>query len=472
MEEEKYICYNCVGENYLKLEIEREGEIVTCSYCSSEEFYGYSLTEFADRIDTAFEQHYILSPVSPPENVPYYLQPDWEPEGSPVSIAILDAADVSEEIADDVREILERKHYDHESAIYGQQNQFEEDSVYDEKKINDIEWQEQWAEFEDTLKSRNRYFNKANEILLDSIFEGVDQLGKDSKKPAVRYIGLGTDFTSIYRARVFQSDERLKAALEHPDKELGAPPSEFTGAGRMNAKGISVFYGATNTLTALAEVRPPVGSRVTVARFNLIRKLKVLDLTALELTEVNGSIFDIEYAGLLAKTAFLKKLSQRMTKTIMPDDEHFEYLATQVIADYLASGLGFDGIIFPSAQSKAGLNITLFHHASRGQHLKIVEGAEINAEFFDWDGDETYISYKVHKTLPPEGEKKKNKDMWDLPQLWIESQTDPRPITLSIDLESLTVEHIESMIVKSQSFPVTHFEYQMQEKSGRELLDY
>ena len=51
-------------------------------------------------------------------------------------------------------------------------------------------------------------------------------------------------------------------------------------AGRMNARGISVFYGANDPLVALSEVRPPVGARVAIARFEIIRPIKLLDLTA------------------------------------------------------------------------------------------------------------------------------------------------------------------------------------------------
>jgi hypothetical protein len=66
-----------------------------------------------------------------------------------------------------------------------------------------------------------------------------------------------------------------------PDRHLGSPPSGAAAAGRMNARGISVFYGANDPRVALAEVRPPVGSRVAVARFEIIRPLRLLDLTAL-----------------------------------------------------------------------------------------------------------------------------------------------------------------------------------------------
>ncbi|MFK4535162.1 hypothetical protein ABIA00_003345 [Bradyrhizobium ottawaense] len=50
---------------------------------------------------------------------------------------------------------------------------------------------------------------------------------------------------------------------------------------------------------------------------------------------------------------FLRTLSARITRPVMPDDEHFEYLATQAVADFLAteSSVPIDGIIFPSVQA-------------------------------------------------------------------------------------------------------------------------
>jgi len=60
-----------------------------------------------------------------------------------------------------------------------------------------------------------------------------------------------------------------------PDRDMGAPPSSLPAAGRMNAKGISTFYGATDPQIALAEVRPPVGSQVAIAYFEIIRPLRL-----------------------------------------------------------------------------------------------------------------------------------------------------------------------------------------------------
>lgn len=62
--------------------------------------------------------------------------------------------------------------------------------------------------------------------------------------------------------RVFQARERLLEALERPDLHLGSPPPHRASVGRMNARGTSVFYDATTSAVALAEVRPPVIARL------------------------------------------------------------------------------------------------------------------------------------------------------------------------------------------------------------------
>ncbi len=55
----------------------------------------------------------------------------------------------------------------------------------------------------------------------------------------------------------------------------------------MNAPGISVFYGALDEATCIAEARAPVGSHVVVAKFHLLRPVRLLDFDALTPTSSN-----------------------------------------------------------------------------------------------------------------------------------------------------------------------------------------
>ena len=181
---------------------------------------------------------------------------------------------------------------------------------------------------------------------------------------------------------MFQSVEKLQHAIEYPDVELGPPPARLAAAGRMNAFGISVFYGAVTADTAIAEVRPPVGSRVLLGRFELTRTLRLLDVEVLRDIYVKGSLFDPAFSRNLERAKFLAGLSWRMTKPVLPEQEPFEHLATQAIADFLSSEVDptVDGMVYPSVQASSGTpNVVLFHKSSRVEPLKMPAGTEVDS---------------------------------------------------------------------------------------------
>ena len=255
----------------------------------------------------------------------------------------------------------------------GEETEFSAGSYYEEKGTSDAAWQEEWHSFETSLKTQARFFNRTAADHLASVFDGIDAMRTHDGRPLVADAGPGAAFGFVYRARVFQSDEKLEIALCRPDRHLGSPPALVASAGRMNARGISVFYGANDPMVAIAEVRPPVGSQVAVARFEIIKRLRLLDLTALGAVSVAGSVFDSGLAGRLERAMFLRSLSGRITRPVMPDDEALDYLATQAVADFLATATSapLDGIIFPSAQSAGDvLNVVLFHRAARIESLE------------------------------------------------------------------------------------------------------
>ncbi len=76
----------------------------------------------------------------------------------------------------------------------------------------------------------------------------------------------------------------------------------------MNASGISVFYGAQDAQTCIAEVRAPVGSHVVVGRFEIVRPVRLLDFDVLTQVVVEGSLFDPEYGARLSRAAFLRRV--------------------------------------------------------------------------------------------------------------------------------------------------------------------
>jgi hypothetical protein len=459
--EDRNICYECVGEKFLRTEVERFGEIAECSYCGNNDIECYTMPHLADRIDQAFSEHYDRMSENIPDDWPLEmikeLGSEWEPSGEPVIYAIQEAADIIEHAASDTQQILEEKHYSRSSAEIGETSDYHSESFYERNTPDDIEWYEKWQEFEVSLKTRARFFSKEGSNHLFSVFKDLDQLMTHDHKPILRPIGTGSDLEEIYRARVFQSGTELEKALANCTVELGPPPSALATAGRMNANGISIFYGASGTKTALAEVRPPVGSNVLVGKFKIIRELKVLDLSALTNTSIRGSIFDKNYAPLLRKSAFLARLSQQMTRAVMPNDERFEYLPTQVIADFLGSEIGLDGIIFPSVQSDDGYNIALFHHASRVIQAESDQETHTDVSVYEWEDGQQVQSYSIDVSITG-----RNKQVDDDDDDWLLSTeqrfagSDPRIATLKLINESLTVEYIKSVEINNVPYPVAY----------------
>ena len=406
---QKLVCFHCVGESYLQQQIQRTGQRGRCSYCEQVE-PSYSTETLAELVEQAFEQHYLRTADQPnswqvrllSDRESHYV---WDRAGEPVIWAIENAAGIDEEVAKDIQSILEEKHGDFDSAAMGEETDFHPDSYYEERPASDYAWQEAWSEFERSLKTEARFFSRSAVNHLTSLFSAIETMSTIDDRPLIIDAGPDTSIPSLYRARVFQSDGALVEALCYPDRHLGPPPSRLANAGRMNASGISVFYGANHPKAAICEVRPPIGSQVAVAQFDILQPMRLLDLTALSGAREHGSIFDPDYAARTGRAAFLRSLGARISQPIMPDDEAFDYLPTQAVADFLSTNdsLQIDGIIFPSAQASGdGLNIVLFHKASRVEEIEVREGVEITADTaqrYDggWEREYTVVERKPPK---------------------------------------------------------------------------
>ena len=271
----------------------------------------------------------------------------------------------------------------------------------------------------------------------------------------MRAIGSEVDGASIWRARKAISECQLKAILTNPTLEMGPPPPERTPAGRMNAEGIPVFYGALDRETCIAEIRPAVGSYVVTGQFEILRPMRLLDLNLLQEVVIETTYFDPQYADRSNRVAFLKQLTQELTKPVMPEDESREYIATQVIAEYLAHKINprIDGIFFNSSQTDPpGDNVVLFNHASQVEKIAVQPTANyyvgMPREYDEYDDDEDRVvmiweSDKIDHT--------------DLPNIegFYDNESDQREDsgrispdhgpTLKLDISSLVVHEIKAI---------------------------
>ncbi len=469
----KRICCDCVKEAYLAREIGRDGQPGECSYCN-QALACIPVEKLADHIETAFADHYVRTSNQPDSWQERALADpestyEWEREGQPVLEAIQEAASIPGEAATDVLEILDNRHGDFEAAAIGEETEFSSDTYYEEKGASAQGWHNEWHSFEQSLKTDARFFSRSAAELLGRVFGLIDSL--KTTKPRHHLVvdaGPGRTISQLFRARVFQSDERLEEALCRPDLHLGSPPARLASAGRMNARGISVFYGATNAGVALAEVRPPVGSKVVVAKFSIIRPLRLLDLTALDDVQDGGSIFDTTLKGRLERVAFLRTLGERMTRPVMPDDEAFDYLATQAIADFLATENEprLDGIIFGSVQAKAGRNVALFHKGARVEQMPFPDGTEITAHT-GYDTDDGWdIDYGVWEEVPKPNAPAPPEDdggsfgFMPQPHEPYRADGDCREPALRVHVGSVEVHHVKWVKVTTACFAVSRHRHE------------
>ena len=454
----KKLCYHCVGEDYLNAEVQCVGKRSRCSYCGRLA-KSYTIGDLAERIEQVFEAHYRRT-LNHPDLWQQTLLSDreldyeWDRDGEPIIQAIANAANMPEVAAKDIQTILEHQYSDFECLVMGEETEFSSGSYYEQKGTSDRTWQEEWIDFEHSLKTEARHFSRTAATRLKLVFDGIDGMYTTDGRPLLIDAGPGTSLSAIYRACAFQSDERLLAALCRPDEQLGPPPARLAVAGRMNARGISVFYAANEVRVAIAEVRPPVGSQVAVARFEIVRALRLLDLTALSAVGEDGSVFDPSLAARMARAMFLRSLSQRITRPVMPDDEAFEYLSTQAIADFLATEDEpfVDGMVFPSAQAAgSALNVVLFHKAAQVEAILRPEGTVIEArtgQMYEEGWETEYVVVEETPTRPTSAvTAADDEECWSLAALadepWIAPDLDCREPTLRIDIDSIKVHVVQ-----------------------------
>lgn len=161
---------------------------------------------------------------------------------------------------------------------------------------------------------------------------------------------------------------RGRMCLEEPDlkksdaKALGPAPIHKAGANRMSPAGISMFYGATDIETTVAEIGAHSSySWAVVGEFKATKGLRVVDLSNLpdlpsifEFNEKARANYD--------NIAFLRSFVRDLTLPIVLDGrEHIDYVPTQVFTEYLRYSfpVPLDGLLFPSAQGP-GRNVVLF----------------------------------------------------------------------------------------------------------------
>ena len=164
---------------------------------------------------------------------------------------------------------------------------------------------------------------------------------------------LGCEWRPLY---LDDDDEKLMDQPVAFPAERMKPVSFEASEGRVNPKGIPCLYLATTKETAMAEVRPGLDSNITLALFETVKKLKLIDCSVHPPNEPR--MYWEEPDDQKKEEAVWEAIDSAFSQPVTPSDKSSDYVPTQIIAE-LFKRKGFDGVLYRSALSD-GLNLALF----------------------------------------------------------------------------------------------------------------
>jgi len=133
----------------------------------------------------------------------------------------------------------------------------------------------QYSEFADFVKRKARYvLDSGNRDFLDAIIATIPKRKRTIERGTTLW---RAQKDCLFERVVNKNDDGTetdsgKIPVPHPPDRM-LPPADRAFEGRVNPKGIPCLYFATDMNTAMAEVRPWIGSYVSVASFRDAQKL-------------------------------------------------------------------------------------------------------------------------------------------------------------------------------------------------------
>ena len=148
-----------------------------------------------------------------------------------------------------------------------------------------------------------------------------------------------------------EPEESVCAAGPARMKPLAFRASE----GRANSKGIPYLYLATHQETAVSEVRPWIGSLVSLAQFRLNRTARIVNCVS----ERSSTLyFSVEPDPEVREQVVWQDIDRAFSRPVTPSDDKADYAPTQVLAEFFREK-SLDGIAYRSSLGP-GHNLVLF----------------------------------------------------------------------------------------------------------------
>ena len=214
---------------------------------------------------------------------------------------------------------------------------------------NNFKHFESWLSFNNfqrDIKQNARYIHseKANQFLetvLETARDRITTIPKD---------------VIYWRAQLGSILPKGDDEFEYPfSQKRMKPTAEFAADGRVNPKGIPCLYMSKERDTALAEVRPWIGAKISVSKCNVNKKLRIVNCysdTKLKVCLIG------EPPPEERKEMVWAFIDHAFSEPVSREDNTLDYIPTQVIAELFKKN-GYDGIAYGSSLGE-GYNLALF----------------------------------------------------------------------------------------------------------------
>jgi len=325
-----YCCSNCFSDAFLEsVIVQNSKKTGNCDFCDAKNIILIHAEELNDYFQPLFDLYEVTK--NGGKSISTLLKNDWK-----LFIYIDENKTVK---------LLE--------SIFN----LELNQLFTTKKNNDETKILNWQGFKKELKHFNRYFPQKAPS-----YEHLNGL--------LQFITLPTKEvpTYLFRARVNIDTSKIDI------KNMGKPPEKKSTAGRANPIGIPYLYTASNSQTAIAEIRPDKGDTITVAKFEVNDTLSLADLRN---PRQSISPFALDENGLnqiFADLDYLCHLGDELSKPILPREANLEYLSSQYLCE-LIKHCGFDGVVYKSSVGD-GDNYAIFSDTK----LKAIESEVYTVE--------------------------------------------------------------------------------------------
>lgn len=358
---DKHVCDRCIGNETVAHYVRDHVTDQTCSYCGREEEAAVAapMDDIIRFIAAGFNRMYDI-----PENcLPYDSgEGGWqgcEPEDSydiigEHELVNWDSVGASELHDDLVRAFSDRLFVPHDPFGI---------TVSDGLKYS-------WGKFCEMVKHQTRFVifklprrrnsrhYDPDEAAIPPVYEILARIGELVEQHSL-VVNLPRGSLLVRGRQHGTGDKPANAA------RLGSPPKEKAKQSRMSPAGIPMFYAASDERTSFLETYNSKDrrSQFTFGTFKTARRLRILDLTRVPAVP---DIFDEIGFGQREDIISLRHLAHDMSRPVPSDGrEHYEYVPTQIAAEYFRSvlrvgGHRVDGIAFQSSRTGAATSYCLF----------------------------------------------------------------------------------------------------------------